>query len=360
MPAFFQNGVLNEGNTPAAKTGTLAARQSPSTVLEGTIYISYDTQEIFTAQGGNWVKVSGTGGGGSQNIDQVLAVGNTATSKVLNFISTNFAAQYDQTRTYLNYTSGFNIHEAITQVNQNFAKLSRETILLTQNLTSQFNTESDSSAQNYLFLKQFETNNINNFRTFEVNAGYANGNSFSLTDSNITGNNLCRYEVIADALAPQIEMGLLNVSNISSNIFEKISITANRFFFIGFNGFTQELNANIPSSGSTINNLPDYSGTIGNVAERIVSNFVDLTLVSFDCDRYGIYVVVGGSLTYNFDLQNFALNGNDGECVTILAQSTIAINCVNSAGLIYGNSTILVAGLYKFVLFGGDIYSSIP
>jgi hypothetical protein len=358
--SIIYNSAVSGVNTPVAITGIIADRPAASNSFEGTLFVSTDTQEIYSLQAGSWILVTTGGGGGSQNIDQVLAVGNTAISKVLNFISTNFAAQYDQTRTYLNYANGFNTHEAITQVNQNFAKLFRETILLTQNLTSQFVTESDFNGKNELLLKQFETNNVNNFRSFEVNASYLNGNTITLTDSDTVGDQLCRFEVNADVLAPQIQISLVNITNISSNIFEKIDITPNRFFFVGLNGNTQEINANIQASGSTFVSFPDYNGTIANVAERIVNNAVDLSLVSFDCDKYGIYVVVAGSLTFNFDFQTFALSGNDGECVTILAQSTIAINCVNSAGAINGNSTILVAGLYKFVLFGGDIYSSIP
>lgn len=356
MAIVYNGGVINSGNTPQAITGLIADRPAATDVAEGTIYISTDTQEIFSAQAGSWISVSG-GGGGSQNIDQVLAVGNTATSKTLNFISTNFAGQYNQTRTYLNYTSGFYIHEVITQVNQNFSKLFRETILLTQNNTSTFNTESNSSGKNNILLKQFVTNNVNNFRSFEVNASYSDGNAIILTDSDTTTNQLCRFEVYADVLLPQLQISLTNISDTITNVFEKIDITPNRFYFIGFNSSTQELNVNLPASGSTVNNLPDYSGTIANVNERIVDNNVNLNVGNYDCATYGVYVITTGDNTNTFDLDNFVNGGTDGQFVTICVQDT-PVKCANNIGNIYGTANINSNGLYKLMKIGNDIYSS--
>jgi hypothetical protein len=359
MAITFDSSVTNEGGTPAAITGVIADIPPATSVADGTIYISTDTQEIFSAQAGSWINVSG-GGGGSQNLDQVLAVGDTANAK--NIVLNN-SAQGIQIN---NTTNGAEIKSGYVGVYRNsgsenfsvsFVAPTKELIFINSYSpnSSRLYYANDNSDKNIFFVEQQKP--ASGIRKFEVNASYLNGNTITLTDLDTTNNQLCRFEVNADILAPQIQISLVNITDISLNIFEKIDITANRFFFNGFNGATQEINANIPLSGSTVNNLPDYSGTIANVNERIVQSGISLTGGNFDCDRYGAYQVKTASNTNDFDLTNFVNNGADGQFVTIMAEDT-PIRCINTAGQIFGTANINSKGLFKLMKFANDIYTS--
>jgi hypothetical protein len=77
MPILLPVGVANALNTPAAYTGTIDKIPDFNDVQIGTIYIATDDASIQTATAGGWIKLGNGGGGGNQNLDQVLTVGNT-------------------------------------------------------------------------------------------------------------------------------------------------------------------------------------------------------------------------------------------------------------------------------------------
>jgi hypothetical protein len=76
MPILLPVGVANALNTPAAYTGLIADIPDYNDVQIGTIYIGTDNGSIQTATAGGWVALGTGGGGGNQNFDQVLTVGN--------------------------------------------------------------------------------------------------------------------------------------------------------------------------------------------------------------------------------------------------------------------------------------------
>lgn len=68
---IFGNSVLNSKNAPAIWEDTLAKRPAPA--LYGRLFVRTDNPYgIYQDTGSSWVLVSGSGGGGSQNWDQVL------------------------------------------------------------------------------------------------------------------------------------------------------------------------------------------------------------------------------------------------------------------------------------------------
>lgn len=83
MSIQFNNGIINVKGTPGVITDTLANRPNANTVLLGTIFFSTDNNIIYQVhtigalQG--WA-VMGGGGGGTQNLDNVLFQGGQFTS----------------------------------------------------------------------------------------------------------------------------------------------------------------------------------------------------------------------------------------------------------------------------------------
>lgn len=83
MSIQFNNGIINVKGTPGVITDTLANRPNANSVLLGTIFFSTDNNIIYQVhtigalQG--WA-VMGGGGGGTQNLDNVLFQGGQFTS----------------------------------------------------------------------------------------------------------------------------------------------------------------------------------------------------------------------------------------------------------------------------------------
>lgn len=365
MPAFFQNGVLNEGNTPAAKTGTLAARQSAGTVAEGTIYIAYDTQEIFSAQGGSWVKVSGSGGGGSQNLDQVLAVGNTGINKSINLYDVAISPQ--QILVLRNNIAENAIFIEKFQGNEDYrififndfinqAQLFRFTLVPTSNpnIFTELDYSNDINGKNQFYVRAFD-GNINKFRRFVVNASYSGGNTVELRDQLGTQSSSITQEADNNIFQSTIRVSIAD-SNAGLSQYTEI----NNFGFV----FQDTQNGNFltnvtPSfAGNTLQiYFPEYSGVMANVNELVRATGIDLSAGNYDCANYGVYQIDVGDNVRVFDLTNFVSNGADGQFVTICA-ADIPVKCFNSAGNIFGTANINSKGLFKLMKIGNDIYSS--
>jgi len=358
MPAFFQNGVLNEGNTPAAKTGTLAARQSAATVAEGTVYIAYDTQEIFSAQGGNWVKVSG-GGGGSQNLDQVLAVGDSANSKslILNGIS------YSNILRLVGASLDFLINADSLNFSYNTGPRTKGYRFFCDFLNQAFRI-TNLPASNGVECKLIYENDDNGKNVFyiETSQGISGEYKRFYIDK---GNDVSIADVANTDIAEVKHEANLSVPEARTR--NTVAIAGDTFYTeVRQQGFefknTQEsafVSTVLPSYGGSghLTYFPQFSGLMANVNEWIRASGIILNSVSFDCQVYGAYHVKTGSNTNDFDLTNFVNNGTDGQFVTILAQDT-PIRCVNTAGQVYGTANINSKGLFKLMKFGNDIYSS--
>ena len=57
MAIVISNGVTNISNTPGIITDVIANRPDPTNLAIGTIFISTNTQAIFTNVNGTWVQV---------------------------------------------------------------------------------------------------------------------------------------------------------------------------------------------------------------------------------------------------------------------------------------------------------------
>lgn len=57
MAIVINNSVANINNTPGIITDVIANRPSASLVANGTLFISTDTQAIYTNNNGAWLQV---------------------------------------------------------------------------------------------------------------------------------------------------------------------------------------------------------------------------------------------------------------------------------------------------------------
>lgn len=80
MPININNAIANLGSVPAASAGVFANR--PTAPVNGYVYFSQDTQEIWQYVSNVWVLIASNGGGGSQDLQSVLNVGNTADENI--------------------------------------------------------------------------------------------------------------------------------------------------------------------------------------------------------------------------------------------------------------------------------------
>lgn len=369
MPAFFQNGVLNEGNTPAARTGTLAVRPAATAVSEGTIYIAYDTQEIYTSQGGNWVKVSG-GGGGSQNLDQVLAVGNTANGKQLwlnginnttyfrlNSSIGSYLVSDDQIQfsTQQNTRTKLFQYGVPTSTNSQFLRV--KTTFPSGQIGNNYGLEyeNDINGKNIFFIEAASNFFFGEYRRFVVNASYTGGNTAELIEENTGADTLASVQILAENQTARI--WLKSTPFLSLNVYDQLFLRSTDFSFINTSGNAIQINPSFPLVGTITVNLPEFDGKIANVNERIIDNNVDLSAGSYPCAAYGVYVVNVGDNTNTFDLDTFVSNGVDGQFVTICA-GDVPVKCTNTAGNIIGTANINSKGLYKLMKIGNNIYSS--
>lgn len=374
MPAFFQNGVLNEGNTPAAKTGTLAARPAATAVSEGTIYIAYDTQEIFSSQGGAWVKVSGGGGGGSQNLDQVLAVGSVANNKFIQLngygagmngsgssgteISSISLTPFIINREYTNNGFGANKNNFfISEFDANTLRNTLHTLTknpIIPNSDTEFFYESDNNGKNIFYIRKLN-GSANDFRRFVVNASYSGGNTVELTEQTGTQISEIRQEANNGTFQSKIKVSIAD-SNAGISKYSEINETGFVFEDTQNGNFLTYVTPSF--AGNTLQiYFPEYSGVIANVNELVRATGIDLSAGNYDCANYGVYQIDVGDNVRVFDLTNFVSNGVDGQFVTICA-ADIPVKCFNSAGNIFGTANINSKGLFKLMKIGNDIYSS--
>lgn len=359
MAINYNNSVSNGTGTPAAITGVIANIPAATSVADGTIYISTDTQEIFSAQAGSWINVSG-GGGGSQNLDQVLAVGDTANQKslVLNGINNN-----TQTVRFNgnNYSTQFN--NEYFRCNYSFLNRGRVFTFFTSGIEQRFeviNTpanagincrliyENDDNGKNVFYI-QTSQGIFGEYQRFYIDKG----NDVSIAD--VANADIAEVKHEANLSIP--EARTRNTVAIAGDTFyTEIRQQGFEFYNTQESAFVSTVLPSYGGSGHTAY-FPQFSGLMANVNEWIRASGISLSGGNFDCQVYGAYHVKTGSNTNDFDLTNFVNNGTNGQFVTILAEDT-PIRCVNTAGQVYGTANINSKGLFKLMKFGNDIYSS--
>ena len=82
MAITVNNGVQNILGTPGSISDIFANRPAAADLADGTLFFAIDTLSIYQTVSGAWVNYSG-GGGGSQNLQQTLNIGNSATDKAI-------------------------------------------------------------------------------------------------------------------------------------------------------------------------------------------------------------------------------------------------------------------------------------
>lgn len=82
MAITVNNGVQNILGTPGSISDVIANRPAAADLADGTLFFAIDTLAIYQTVSGAWVNYSG-GGGGSQNLQQTLNIGNSAVDKAI-------------------------------------------------------------------------------------------------------------------------------------------------------------------------------------------------------------------------------------------------------------------------------------
>lgn len=349
-------------NTPSAITGVIANRPAATNVSEGTFFISTDTQEIFSAKAGAWVLVSG-GGGGSQNLAQVLNVGNNANGQEI-FLNTNLYSRIKADNTnasfsLINFGNGPLQSGIGFDIQQNTLVLQRHIRSQTQFDYDEYEYESTASKHtikinsDYLNANGHQSSNV-----IECKAGSINRQTLRSDDTNF--GTFSQIEIIAENLHPANDSKIILQKLDTSGNNSKIEINASSEFITisktsSSRGNTLQMSQS--QTGGTTQVLPDWNGILAQVNEKIVAQNIDLSAGNFFANEYGVYVVSVGDNTNFFELDGFVNAGTDGQFVTICA-GDVPVRCFNSAGNIFGTANINSKGLYKLMKIGNDIYSS--
>ena len=84
MTDLYANPVINyDGSVPGAQQGSIANRPAAGYNV-GAWYLALDQQKLYEWNGSAWVvALDGSGGGGSQNLQQVTNVGNVTTNDII-------------------------------------------------------------------------------------------------------------------------------------------------------------------------------------------------------------------------------------------------------------------------------------
>lgn len=378
-------------NTPSAITGVIADRPAANTVQDGTVFISTDTQEIFSAKAGAWVKVTGGGGGGggvtqiiagtdvsispvggtgavtinntnlTNNLDGVLGRGERAINKniYLQNVAGTSPSDYMYHRfdfraiatLYVNNNSTNSVVIGLNNINSTPVASVGGTINQGLNQNT-WGINADNNGKNLIALEK-RNGSATVFRRFNVTSNYSDGNKLTLIESTNAGQDTYEIQQNAQSNATFLRVGI-TINSISQSAYTQIQQNS-----IVFNSNGTNFCSLLPSfvGANLTANMPEYNGIIANVNERIVDNNVDLSAGNYACSQYGVYVVTTGDNTNTFDLDQFVGNATDGQFVTMCAQD-IPVKCTNTAGNFYGTANINSLGLFKLMKIGNDIYSS--
>lgn len=349
MGIYLNNAVSNQKNTPAIQTGNIADRPLANNTAEGTIYVAVDTQEIYSAQAGSWILVTTGGGGGSQNLNQVLAVGDTATNKEINLNSVNDTTKLSPDRIAIKKISNLISFLVDTGSNAFFSLFygvsnsNRATVEIT----------ADANKTNFILSKTLGI--VTNVRRLFCLQDSLGNNTLALQES-IGGQNA---EVLINANLGNTYIQLND--QFWGNSTTITTAGAQPFIRVQNNTTSQDVtiiwtNSNLPASPIFLE-FPYWTGYIANVNEVIINSNIDLSANIFSATSYGVYVVTVGDNTNTFNLDNFVLTGQDGQFITICA-ADIPVKCTNVVGNIFGTANINSKGLYKLMKIGNDIYTS--
>jgi len=218
MPINFNNGIVNVKGTPGVITDTLANRPNANTVLIGTVFFSTDNNVIYqvhtigAVQG--WA-VMGGGGGGTQNLDNVLYQGGQFTNDRLSDLNNFYWELYNVSDFVIRFSDNsywdFNVnylryYNALGNYNLFSVEANTGNVLL-GDFYSQFNScyiQIDQPTNSILFWA--ESNPVLYLTKNNVSVGdvdqYNNG-----VYLNVSQNTQSIYTVLGENEQPQINFG---------------------------------------------------------------------------------------------------------------------------------------------------------
>jgi hypothetical protein len=248
---IFFNSIINAKGTPSVYEDTLANRPAASTI--GRLFVATNSPYgIYRDQGTSWQLITGSGGGGSQNWDNVLSLGGSLTQ---------------------NRSFNFDYNFGLTFANGTYFQL--------QNIPLFKILYSDNSnvffTNNYL--KYFTSTNVNTVYSFD----YSNGNvalgdfggQSNGTHLNVEVSNNRIYFAPGGYLISLFQQGLaiigdgLNQVNLTKFFVDD----NNKVIYSSFDGADQgiKLESNYTSLGDFDNNLLSYKILIDNSDGGIIS-----------------------------------------------------------------------------------------
>lgn len=377
--SIIYNSAVTGVNTPIAITGNIADRPLPTTQPQGTIYIAADTQQIYTQDNGFWRQVASVGGGGgSQNLEQVLTTGNKANYQKIVLDSVSEYSTIQQTDTSNNFEGliKFNPPQINNIGKQYFLELFNNYLrqyLLRRDITNNIEdfVANYIDANNNYYLQSSTEFNFNFYKEFKVDAKYGGDLKAVLTNNRSGGqekitlncnDNNCFIQLSAYNNDAQITV-LAVPTDAKLTIYDVLTSRETKYFSDRINvrettgGNIVDITYTIPAAASTTIFTPEWGGMMANVNERILLTAIDLSVASVNVQGFGVYQINVGSNTNDLIFDDFITNGADGEFVTLCVADT-PVRCVNTLGTIFGTANINSKGLYKLMKIGNDIYSS--
>lgn len=250
---IFGNSVLNSKNAPAIWEDTLAKRPAPA--LYGRLFVRTDNPYgIYQDTGSSWVLVSGSGGGGVGNWDQVLNNGG--------YLSQNRTFNFSDDNLY-----------GLTFANGPYFQLQNIPLfkILYSNNSNVFFTDN--------YLKYFTSTNVNTVFKFDYLTGNVAlgdfGGQSNGTHLNVEVSNNRIYFAPGGYLISLFQQGLAIIGDgFNQNNLTKFNVDDNnKVIYTSFDDYGQgiRLESNYTSLGDFENNLLSYKILIDNSDGGIIS-----------------------------------------------------------------------------------------
>lgn len=400
MPINYDSSVTGV-NTPQAITGPISDRPAATDVAEGTIYISTDTQEIYTAQAGSWITISSITGTGANTLAQVLAAGNDAAQQRINLTTTqqayieyanpvfrlladlitggknckiNIAADESSTSTLIEQAADngtiYNTYGSIVDAQGNDCV----TNILSANpsvndgvgvaIVSSYNQGISR------LLTQHYNNNTLSAGNCIITADITNSTQSIISNAFYINRDVAEAQLITRAISGNTEAKLL----LSSNYNAPFNVQTTFEILVDSQAGIQPRPKQISNSPGRVTNVyfenldrlfgtidityPIQTGTLATTNEVVRQIGVDLSTGNYVSNaRYGVFQIATGSNTNFFGLEGLIANGSDGDFYTLCVADN-PVKCRNLSGNIFGTATINSKGLFKLMKIGNDIYSS--
>lgn len=346
----LNNGITNIANTPGAITDVIANR--PANALGGTVFISTDTQEIYSFDGTNWILVTSGTGGGPTGWDTMLAQGQAQTAYRTINLNNNDLSFYNNADIVLQLQNNTSLLLNLLQYGDifNFTTIGNSVVCFADGIgnTSYLTTlyKNVNSGLNFNYVGQvYEIGDmgLNSKGTYlKINDGAQQISTFWYdTVTSLTYND----GINIDYSNQLYQFGLLSTGSAT-----QLSVQNND---IGFkrNGLNFGINANYTTSLYKFGAIDGNNQTTLNIddsAKRFYTNFYDgsnYKLLGFDIQpsyiNFGFINALSG--VYNqmyIDISNDAFGSGDEYIKTVYNSNQEGLNIDFAQGIyqLYGNA----------------------